>query len=68
MKVLVRENTAEINVKNSRFIAEAFIIESQAEAREKLHDQKKRYPDASHPELQDAPCLTFLKAAKLQTY
>ena len=48
MKVLVRENTAEINVKNSRFIAEAFIIESQAEAREKLHDQKKRYPDASH--------------------
>lgn len=48
MKVLVRENTAEINVKNSRFIAEAFIIESQAEAREKLHEQKKRYPDASH--------------------
>ena len=48
MKVLVRENTAEINVKNSRFIAEAFIIETQAQAREKLHEQKKRYPDASH--------------------
>ncbi|MBP5357740.1 MAG: YigZ family protein [Treponema sp.] len=48
MKVLVRENTAEINVKNSRFIAEAFIIKTQAQAREKLHEQKKRYPDASH--------------------
>ncbi|MBO4320896.1 MAG: YigZ family protein [Treponema sp.] len=48
MKVLVRENTAEINVKNSRFIAEAFIVTTQAEAREKLLEQKKRYSDASH--------------------
>lgn len=48
MKVLIRENTAEINVKNSRFIAEAFIVETQAQARDKLHEQKKRYPDASH--------------------
>ena len=48
MKVLIGENLAEINVKNSRFIAEAFIIETQAQARDKLHAQKKRYPDATH--------------------
>jgi uncharacterized YigZ family protein len=39
---------AEIEVKRSRFIAEVFPADSQAEARELLKSQKARYADASH--------------------
>ncbi|HAK69343.1 MAG TPA: YigZ family protein [Treponema sp.] len=48
MKILCESAVQEIDVKNSRFIAEAFNVESQSEAREKLHSQKERYSDASH--------------------
>ena len=48
MKVLIEGTTpcAELNIKNSRFIAEAFTVHDSLEAREKLHEQKKRYSDA----------------------
>ena len=48
MNVLSGKAHAELIVKNSRFIAEAFVVETQAQAREVLHEQKKRYADASH--------------------
>ncbi|MBQ2356328.1 MAG: YigZ family protein [Treponema sp.] len=50
MKVLIEGTTpcAELNIKNSRFIAEAFTVHDSLEAREKLHEQKKRYSDATH--------------------
>ena len=48
MKVLCESATSTLVIKNSRFIAEAFIVKSQAEAREKLHEQKVRYADATH--------------------
>ena len=38
----------EINVKGSRFIAEVFYVENQSCAREKLHEVKDFYSDASH--------------------
>ena len=48
MKVLTEENKAELNIKNSRFIAEVFVVKSQAEARAKLHEIKEHYFDATH--------------------
>lgn len=48
MKVLLEESRAEIIVKNSRFISEAFPVETQAQAREKLHEIKQKYFDAAH--------------------
>ena len=48
MNVPLAHETAEISVKNSRFIAEVFPVSSQAQAREKLHELKEQYKDASH--------------------
>ncbi|MCR5763640.1 MAG: YigZ family protein [Treponema sp.] len=48
MNVLSEYAVSELSVKNSRFIAEAFPVASQAEAREKLHDVKQQYKDATH--------------------
>jgi uncharacterized YigZ family protein len=48
MDVLKAYTSAETEVKNSRFIAEAFPIAGQQEARELLRAQKQRYPDAAH--------------------
>lgn len=48
MKVLLDYSACELIIKNSRFLAEAFIAESQAKAREILHCQKQKYSDASH--------------------
>ena len=48
MKVLLQDALAELNIKNSRFIAEVFPVTTQAEAREKLHEIKVKYSDATH--------------------
>lgn len=48
MKVLVQNETTETVIKNSRFISEAFIVTNQADARERLRQQKIRYSDATH--------------------
>ncbi len=48
MKVLVQNAFCETVIKNSRFIAEAFSVSTQAEARDKLREQKIRYSDATH--------------------
>lgn len=48
MKVLLNNPVNEINIKGSCFIAEVFTVTTQAEAREKLHEQKIRYSDATH--------------------
>ena len=48
MLVLEENVLYELNVKNSRFLAEAFIVENAEAAREKLREQKARYADASH--------------------
>ena len=48
MKVLLEEATAELTVKDSRFLSEVFPVTGQAEAREKLNLQKKKYADATH--------------------
>lgn len=48
MKVLKESAVQEIVIKNSRFIAEVFTVTTQAEAREKLHEQKVKYQDATH--------------------
>ena len=48
MKVLKQYASAEIEIKKSRFLAEAFPIKSQQEARELLKQQKTRYSDATH--------------------
>ena len=50
MKILCQGQAplAELNIKNSRFIAEAFTVHDSVEAREKLHEQKKKYEDATH--------------------
>lgn len=48
MKVLIEESKAEIVIKNSRFISEVFPVETQAQAREKLHEVKQKYFDATH--------------------
>jgi len=48
MKVLLEEEKTELIIKNSRFISEAFIVTSQADARNKLHLIKEQYFDATH--------------------
>jgi uncharacterized YigZ family protein len=48
MKTLVAPGAAEIRAKNSRFLAEAFPVAAQEDARAILKAQKERYPDASH--------------------
>ena len=48
MKVLMQYASNELNVKNSRFLAEIFPINSAAEARELLKSQKEKYEDARH--------------------
>ena len=48
MNILLRPSRTESVVKNSRFIAEVFPVASQAEAREKLHEVKALYKDATH--------------------
>lgn len=48
MKILCDYAVSEIVIKGSRFIAEAFPVKDQAQAREKLHEQKQKYSDATH--------------------
>ncbi len=48
MDILKSYTSAEIEVKKSRFIAEAFPIAGQQEARELLKAQKQKYADAAH--------------------
>ncbi len=47
-KVLVLEGTGEIIEKKSRFIGQAFKVESAAEAEEKIAEISKKYWDARH--------------------
>ncbi|UTC73996.1 YigZ family protein [Treponema sp. OMZ 792] len=48
MKILIQYASSELNVKNSRFLAEIFPINSASEARELLKIQKEKYEDARH--------------------
>lgn len=48
MLVLEESVQFELNVKNSRFLAEAFIVGNAEAARERLREQKERFSDASH--------------------
>lgn len=48
MKVLTEYAQSLIEVKKSKFLAEAFIINSQAEARNVLREQKAKFQDATH--------------------
>lgn len=48
MEVLSGYASAELEVKKSRFLAEAFPISSQSEARTLLKAQKEKYEDATH--------------------
>ena len=61
MKVLVKNASSETVIKNSRFISEAFVVTSQAMAREIIHEQKKRYSDATHV------CHAFIIGPKCET-
>ena len=48
MDILLEYCATETIVKKSRFIAELFPIETQAEARDVLKNQKQKYADAAH--------------------
>ena len=48
MEVLSEYASAELEIKKSRFLAEAFPVSSQSEARNLLKAQKERYDDATH--------------------
>ncbi|AEE16320.1 IMPACT family protein [Treponema brennaborense] len=48
MDVLVSYACAELEIKNSRFLAEVFPVASQNAARETLKAQKLKYADATH--------------------
>lgn len=48
MNVLTEYAEASIEVKKSKFLAEAFVVSSQAEARALLREQKAKYQDATH--------------------
>lgn len=61
MKVLIQDANCETVIKNSRFIAEAFTVRTQAEAKDKIHQQKLRYPDATHV------CHCFVLGPKAET-
>ena len=48
MNVLIEYAETSIEVKKSKFLAEAFVIKSQAEARALLREQKDKFQDATH--------------------
>lgn len=48
MKVLTDYTAVEISIKNSRFISEVFVCESQAFAKGLIKSQKEKYFDATH--------------------
>lgn len=48
MYVLLQNAVSELEVQHSRFLAEAFTVSSQDEARSLLKAQKEKYRDASH--------------------
>lgn len=48
MKVLTSKIETEIIVKNSRFINELFVCDSQSQARDIIKAQKEKYQDATH--------------------
>lgn len=48
MKILLEKAEAYMTIKNSRFIAEAFPIQNQIDARETILLTKQKYPDATH--------------------
>lgn len=48
MNVLIAPAKVELVVKNSRFIAEAFLVQNQKDAREKRNEIKALYKDATH--------------------
>lgn len=48
MRVLQDYCSAELEIKKSRFLAEAFVIENQPQARQLLKEQKQKYADATH--------------------
>lgn len=48
MRILLAECSAETVVKGSRFLAEALVVSSQAQVRERLAEQKRKYADATH--------------------
>jgi uncharacterized YigZ family protein len=48
VRIIVSGASAELDVKNSRFLAEAFPVQAQDEARALLKAQKAKYPDANH--------------------
>jgi uncharacterized YigZ family protein len=48
MNILKADAVAQTSVKNSRFIAEVFAVDSQNLAREKIKEQKEKYFDARH--------------------
>ncbi len=48
MRILTEYAKTEIEIKKSRFLAEAFTVTSQTEARELLRQQKSKFQDATH--------------------
>ena len=48
MDILTAPVAVEETIKNSRFLSELFPLESQAEARNFIKEQKQKYPDAKH--------------------
>ena len=48
MKIPKSYASSEEVIKGSRFLSEVFLISSQAEVREKIKEQKQKYPDATH--------------------
>ena len=48
MLTLLKPSSFELNIKGSRFLAESFFIEDQAEVRKILKSQKNLYSDATH--------------------
>ncbi|MBQ9207202.1 MAG: YigZ family protein [Treponema sp.] len=48
MKIPTHYASCEETIKGSRFLAELFLISSQAQVREKIKAQKQKYPDATH--------------------
>lgn len=48
MDYLTNYCVTELNIKNSRFIAELFPVDTQSAARDLLKNQKQKYADATH--------------------
>ena len=61
VKILLNNPSNEIIIKGSRFISEVFSVSSQQEARDRLHEQKLRYSDATHV------CHCFIAGLKAET-